>query len=743
MPLVPFDIPSGLVRSDSQLAAKGRYTDADKVHFVSGAPEKWGGWAKWLSSASIMLGMARSGTAWANAAGNQNASFGTHLKLYAITGEDRLRDITPIRASGTYPATNPLAVTNGSLTVVVTHVAHGADNNDYVTIGGSDGAFVINRTLGTNIGDATAAGGLAAAFDNTTNQAAAACAQKAAATFAYVGKTLATSAPIKKAVVYGSNDNGYVTGANPTITIDLYGKQGAAPANSTDGTILGTLAFTDSADEHLAPRTITSSDTTTIWDHGWVRVGQSGGAATMSIAEVQLYAYVLVSGEYQLSKIDADSYSITIAAPAPLTTASGGGAAVTYSYQIHVGSIGTVFGFGWGAATWDTGTWGTPRDTTTGVKIELRYWSVQEYGNNLLALPSGGRLYLWTEATDTNAQLVANSPASARYIFVSGERFVFELGTTTPMTVDWPDQDDITDWTPTANNTANTRNLQSGSKLMAGTAFADLLNLVWSDTTLYLFQYTGSTFIYEPRIVGRNCGLAAPGGFCIAKGVAYWLSSGDFYRYSGSVESVPNKDDISGFVFADINQEHITKTQCIFNQRKNCVMWMYVSNDSANAEPDKYVEVSLDDYSWVTGTIDRSTAVLFRPADGSILMVNNSGVIYEHEIDNDADGAALESYITFGFYTLTNGETVADILGFVPDCQRQTGALTFEISTKDRPRSATTFDSAIASLGVTDEIADIRVSGRHFTWTVRSNVIGGDFRLGTPSLELQEAGSRR
>ena len=239
---IPFEIPPGLVKSDSPNAAKGRYTDADKVHFIGKFPEKWGGWQSWLPvEEGHMLGMSRGGVAWANADGNQNAAFGTHLKLYAVTGEDNLRDITPIRSSGTL-ANNPFATTDGSTTVTVTHAGHGADNNAYVTFDG-----------------ASAAGG---------------------------------------------------------ITID---------------------------------------------------------------------------GEYQLTKIDSDSYTITHSAAAT-STASGGGAVVTFSYQINPGSVGTVFGFGWGAALWGRGTWGTPRDTSTGVRIELRFWSLQEYGNELLALPSGGRL---------------------------------------------------------------------------------------------------------------------------------------------------------------------------------------------------------------------------------------------------------------------------------------------------------------------------------------------------------------
>jgi len=150
---------------------------------------------------------------------------------------------------------------------------------------GTDSDIQFAHWAGSRIGDMTASGGLAAGFDNTTSQAASACAGKSSATTAYIGKTLTTALPIKKVVVHGSSDAGYVSGANPSVTITLYGKNGSAPANGTDGTSLGSTTFTDTANESSG-RTINSSDTATAYTHVWVYVTQAGAAATMSVAEV-------------------------------------------------------------------------------------------------------------------------------------------------------------------------------------------------------------------------------------------------------------------------------------------------------------------------------------------------------------------------------------------------------------------------------------------------------------------------
>jgi hypothetical protein len=153
------------------------------------------------------------------------------------------------------------------------------------------GSIILNEATQPHIGDMTASGGLAAAFDNTTSQAAAACAVKAA-TSGYVGSDY-TSQPgrgkrIYKATCFGSNDQGYSsTGAGASITLNLYGKTGTtAPANATDGTLLGTLAFTNLANESSG-RDITSSDQDTLFGFLWIQV--VAGSGNVTLAEAQLY----------------------------------------------------------------------------------------------------------------------------------------------------------------------------------------------------------------------------------------------------------------------------------------------------------------------------------------------------------------------------------------------------------------------------------------------------------------------
>lgn len=137
-------------------------------------------------------------------------------------------------------------------------------------------ANVQTNVGGTNIGDLTGGGGLAAAMDGDNSKTYAQCATVAATT-GYIGKTPTSSVKVSRAIVYGSSDKGFVTGAQPTVTLSLYGKTGSAPASGTDGTLLGSISFTD------VPSSLTYN--AEVGDFSAAEVitgGTSGATATLS-----------------------------------------------------------------------------------------------------------------------------------------------------------------------------------------------------------------------------------------------------------------------------------------------------------------------------------------------------------------------------------------------------------------------------------------------------------------------------
>lgn len=156
----------------------------------------------------------------------------------------------------------------------------------------------IDRTAGTNIGNMTAADGLAAAFDGNTSQGRGACAQYNSSTssnYGYVGKTLAGPTRIARARVYSSNNHGFIQddAGQPPIDLRLYAKQGTAPSSATDGTLLASLSFTDGSG--LVVKDMISNDLATQWDHVWAAVRKTSGAGLDEryIAELQIWEWLV------------------------------------------------------------------------------------------------------------------------------------------------------------------------------------------------------------------------------------------------------------------------------------------------------------------------------------------------------------------------------------------------------------------------------------------------------------------
>jgi len=336
---------------------------------------------------------------------------------------------------------------------------------------------------------------------------------------------------------------------------------------------------------------------------------------------------------------------------------------------------------------------------------------------------------------------VANAP-TMRFMFVTGERFPFALGAAgDDMAVAWPDQDDITDWTPTSSNSANVRRLQTGSKLVAGTRVGAGVSLVWTDLACYRFLYTGSSNIYDSRESGKQCGLIGPDAVTEANSIAFWMGRRDFYYYNGLAQPIPNTQFIREFVFDDINIDQAIKATCGFNAIYNEVWWVYPS--AGSNEPNKYVICSLDDYSWTTGTINRTTMTQIPSASSNPIMVDDSGYVYVHDDGtfND-DGAAMDAFIETGFLRLQQSNVTTDIWGFVSDAQEQAGDMTITTTSYDRSRESV-METVSKTIETTDTMVDMKASGREFSFLLRSNVIGGYFQLGASGIEITGGGKRR
>jgi hypothetical protein len=147
MPLTKLQFRPGVNRDTTSYANEGGWFDSDKIRFRLGFPEKIGGWVR--SSVYSFLGVCRTIHTWIDLNGTKLTGVGTRVKYYIEQG-GFYWDITPIRV--TTPAGEvTFAAVDGSATITITDVSHGAATGDFVTfsaavtLGGVITADVLNQ----------------------------------------------------------------------------------------------------------------------------------------------------------------------------------------------------------------------------------------------------------------------------------------------------------------------------------------------------------------------------------------------------------------------------------------------------------------------------------------------------------------------------------------------------------------------------------------------------------------------
>jgi len=154
------------------------------------------------------------------------------------------------------------------------------------------------------------------------------------------------------------------------------------------------------------PFVLTASTTVTVTDtaHG-ATTGSFvtfSGAVDIGSAGTNVTAAVL-NQEFQLTVIDANTYTITISVVPNATAIAGspgGGASVVAAYQLNAGPEFQLPLVGWGAGAWGAGPWGVGTPDT----LSLQIWNQINYGQNLLFGPRGGGIYYWDANTSTSTR---------------------------------------------------------------------------------------------------------------------------------------------------------------------------------------------------------------------------------------------------------------------------------------------------------------------------------------------------
>jgi hypothetical protein len=133
MPFIPLKFRPGVNRDTTNYAGEGNWWQMDKIRFLSGFPQKIGGWAK--ATPNTFLGTCRGLWNWITTFSDNLLAVGSDLKLYIETG-DYFYDITPLQGQ-TAAGDVTFIATNGSSSVTVVDTSNPAEVGNYVTFSGA------------------------------------------------------------------------------------------------------------------------------------------------------------------------------------------------------------------------------------------------------------------------------------------------------------------------------------------------------------------------------------------------------------------------------------------------------------------------------------------------------------------------------------------------------------------------------------------------------------------------------
>lgn len=453
---------------------------------------------------------------------------------------------------------------------------------------------------------------------------------------------------------------------------------------------------------------------------------------------------VTINGEYTVLDVtDADNYRITHSVAAS-GSGAGGGAAVTYQYEIHIGSADSVPGYGWGAGAWGSGTWGTPRSATTFLNM-ARIWSLDMWGEDLIACPRGIGIYVWDRSAGTGvrAAIITQAPATARAIFVSSEnRQIVALGAhdgaaDDPMLVRWCDAEDYTVWTPDEDNTAGEKRLDQGNELYCGIK-GKRETIIFSDTFCWSLTFDGPPYNFGWNPLGFNGSIRGPNAAVEYDGRIFWMGAKEFFTYDGAIRVLPC--DVLNHVMDDINTEQSAKVYAGANRKHGEVWWLYVSEGAT--EVDRYVLYNVEERTWSYGTIVRTAYNGELRVFGYPFAAGTDGFLYDHELGSDADGAALASFVESGDVEIGSGDSMMLLKMVVPDFKRLTGSIDLTVKARRYPQDSEQISESTGTIISTTKFLNPRIKGRQVSLRLDTDAIGDDWRMGQVRVKAKAYGRK-
>lgn len=548
----------------------------------------------------------------------------------------------------------------------------------------------------------------------------------------------------------------------------LYIQEGAGYDDITPIRKTSTNSITFAAVDGSSTLTVTDSS------HG----AQKGDFVTLSGAASlggNVIAAVL-NQEYEIATIvDTNSYTITAKDTSGATVTANssdsgnGGSGVDGAYQINVGLDVFVAGSGYGAGTWGAGGWGST--SAISASNQLRLWSLDSFGEDLLSCVRGGGIFYWDYTSFSSRAVALPSLAGAnlaptvglqvlvsdvdRHAIVLGADPIVSgarSGAIDPLLVAFSDQENAAEWEPLSTNTAGSLRCSAGSQIIGGLR-ARQETLIWTDVALYSLQFVGPPLTFGLNLINEGVSLIGPNAVVNTPSGVFWMDKKGFYSYQGAVQ--PLSCSVHSYVFDDFNEGQAFQVFGFVNKQFDEVGWFYCSANSLTI--DRYVAYNYLEQTWSIGQLSRTAwldeGIEAFPRAAGYGSSESANLIYKHETGFDDDGSPMDNvFIESADFDIGEGEEFQFVRRCIPDVKftgdGESQTINFVLKARNFPGSSLTTDQTSTITSTTTKI-DTRARARQAAVRFESDDdgttgvrTGVGFRIGGTRLDLQPNGRR-
>jgi hypothetical protein len=482
----------------------------------------------------------------------------------------------------------------------------------------------------------------------------------------------------------------------------------------------------------------------TLNNHGYVAGDTFPVLVATTVGGITFYGNYIVTG---ITSANVFTIAGTTVASSTTTGFMNSGNA-HYVYYRGVGAL--PLGSGWGVGGYGRGGYGTGTAPTItgGTPINAVDWTLDNWGESLIACPLNGPIYEWSPTSGSpRANTIPEAPPVNQGMFVAmPQRQIIAFGSTftgivDPLLIRWCDVDNYNSWIGTVTNQAGSYRIPKGSRIVQAIQ-AGQQGLVWTDLGIWAMQYAGPPYVYQFNELGTGCGLIGRKAATSVGGVVYWMGQSQFYRLSGGgVE--PIRCPVWDVVFQDLDTDNLDKIRVAPNSRFGEIAWYYPTN-SNGGEVSHYIKYNYVLDQWDFGQLARTAwineSVLGPPIGGA-----PNGYIYQHETSTDADGQAMNSSFQTGYFVLNEADNKMFVDQVWPDMkwgyyggtQGANVNLTFYVTdyAGQTPTAYGPYTLTQATTYITP-----RFRGRLVSIKMESNDIGSFWRIGNTRYRFQPDG---